>query len=127
MDKRYDGHDWMKTQTPNISNDLGLVFLSSTCVGHLECYNPHCDYLQRAHCNSPVNNIDFDGFTKEPFPVGGPLPLGSTLMCRVCTDPPTCIASCHAKSSTSMTMTPPNVRAFIWATIGESYSMSVER
>jgi hypothetical protein len=26
MDKRYDGHIWIKTQTTNITNVLGLVF-----------------------------------------------------------------------------------------------------
>jgi hypothetical protein len=26
MGKRYDGHIWTKTQTTNITNDLGLVF-----------------------------------------------------------------------------------------------------
>ena len=52
MDKRYDGHVWTKTQTTNISNDLGLSFRSSTCVGHLQCQNHNCDYLQRAHRTS---------------------------------------------------------------------------
>jgi hypothetical protein len=97
MDKRYDGHVWTKTQTTNITNDMGLAFRSSTCVGHLQCQNPQCDYLQRAYRTSLVNDIDFDGFTKEPFPIGGPLPLHSTLMCRICKEPPKCIAPCHAK------------------------------
>ena len=44
-----------------------------------------------------MKDIDFDGFTKEPFPVGGPLPLHSTLMCRICKEPPKCIGPCHAK------------------------------
>ena len=26
MDKRYDSHVWTKTQTTNITNDMGLVF-----------------------------------------------------------------------------------------------------
>ena len=72
MDKRFDGHVWTKTQTTNITNDLGLVFRSSTCVGHLECHNPTCDYLQRAQHTSTVNDTDLDGFTKELFNVGGP-------------------------------------------------------
>jgi hypothetical protein len=45
MDKQYDGHVWTKTQTTNITNDVGLIFRSSTCVGHLQCQNPSCDYL----------------------------------------------------------------------------------
>ena len=83
MDKRFDGHVWTKTKTTNISNDLGLAFCSSTYVGHLECHNPTCDYLQRDHLTSTVNDTDFDGFTKEPFAVGGPVLLGSTLICKI--------------------------------------------
>jgi hypothetical protein len=56
MDKQYDGHVWTKTQTTNITNDFGLVFRSSACVGHLQCQNPTCDYLQRAHRTSKVND-----------------------------------------------------------------------
>ena len=50
-------------------------------VRHLLCQNPQCDYLHRAHRTSPVNDTDLDGFTKESFPIDGPLPLHSTLMC----------------------------------------------
>ena len=46
MDNRYDSNVWTKTQTTNISKDLGLPFCSSTCVGHLQCQNRNCDYLQ---------------------------------------------------------------------------------
>jgi hypothetical protein len=45
MDKQYDGHVWTKTQTTNITNDVGLTFRSYTCVGHLQCQNLICDYL----------------------------------------------------------------------------------
>ena len=97
MDKRYDGHVWTKTQTTNISNALGLFFRSSTCVGHLECQNPHCDYLQRVHHTSSINDTEFNGFTKKPFPVGGPMPTFSSLVCKICKEPPKCIAPCFAK------------------------------
>ena len=68
MDKRYDGHVWTKIQSTNITNNLGLTFRSSICVGHLQCQNPHCDYLHRAHRTSSVNDTNFDGFTTRPFP-----------------------------------------------------------
>ena len=97
MDKRYDGHVWTKTQTTNINNDLGLVFRSSICVGHLECHNPHCNYLQRVHPTSLVNDTEFHGFTNEFFPVGGPVPTFSTLVCKICKEPPKCIVPCVAK------------------------------
>ena len=97
MDKRYDGHVWTKTQSTNITNNLSLTFRSSICVGHLQCQNPHCDYLHRAHQTSSVNDTDFDGFTTRPFPTSGPPPMGSTLVCRICKEPPKCIAPCVAK------------------------------
>ena len=97
MDKQYDGHVWTKTQTTNITNDVGLAFRSSTCVGHLQCQNPSCDYLQRAHRTSEVNDTEFKGFTKDPFPLSGIVPSGSTLVCKICKEPPKCIALCDAK------------------------------
>ena len=97
MDKRYDGHVWTKTQSTNITNNLSLTFQSSICVGHLQCQNPHCDYLHRVHRTSPVNDTDFDGFTTRPFLTAGPPPMGSTLVCRICKEPPKCIAPCVAR------------------------------
>ena len=58
MDNRYDGHVWTKTLTTNITNDLGFFLL-----------------LQHVHRASLVNDTQFDGFTKDPFPVGGLVPL----------------------------------------------------
>ena len=59
--------------------------------------NPHCDYLQRVHRTSSVNDIEFNAFTKDPFLVGGPVPTSSTLVCKICKEPPKCIAPCVAK------------------------------
>ena len=49
MDKQYDVHIWTKNQTTNITNDVGLAIRSFTYVGYLQCQNPSCDYLPRAH------------------------------------------------------------------------------
>ena len=88
MDKRYDGHIWTKTVTTNISNILDLSFRSSSYVGHLRCENPHCEYLHRAHQTSSYNDTEFEGVTKEPFPIGGPLSPGSTFVCKICKESP---------------------------------------
>ena len=90
MDKRYDNHVWTKTVTTNINNVFDLSFQSSSCVGHLRCENPNCEYLERAHRTSSNNNTEFEGVTKEPFSVGGPPPFGSTLVCKICKMPPKC-------------------------------------
>ena len=82
MDKRYNGHVWIKTQTTNITNDVGLAFCSSTCVGHLQCQNLSCDYIQRAHCPYKVNDTKFEGFTKDHFHISGIVPTGSTIVCK---------------------------------------------
>ena len=57
MDKQYDGHVWTKTQTTNITND----------VGHLQCQNTCCDFLQRANRISQVKDTEFDGFITQPL------------------------------------------------------------
>ena len=90
---------------------------SSTCVGHLECENPHCDYLQRAHRTSSVNDIEIDGFTNEPFPVGGLKPTFSTLVCKICEEPLKCIAPCVAKMFYIHSNDTTQQHAFILATI----------
>jgi hypothetical protein len=95
MDKQYDGHVWTKTQITNITNDVGLAFRSSTCVSHLQCQNPSCDYLHCTHRISKINDTKFEGFTKDPSP--SIVPSGSTLVCRICKEPPKCIVLCEAK------------------------------
>ena len=46
---------------------------------------------------SSVNETNFEGFTKEPFIVGGPPSPASTLVCKICKKPPTCMAMCDVK------------------------------
>ena len=97
MDKRYDGHMWTKTMTTNISNTLGLSFRSSNCVGHLQCHNPKCGFLQRPERASGVNEVEFEGSSKDAFPVAYAPPPTSTIVCKICKEPPVCVASCDAK------------------------------
>jgi hypothetical protein len=47
MDEMCDGNPWCTTKTTNIQNDFGLSFRRSTCVGHLQCHNDYCDYMNR--------------------------------------------------------------------------------
>jgi hypothetical protein len=61
MDRRYDGHAWSRTITSNIHNDLKLLFRTSSCLGHLRCDNPTCEYLQRDHMTSKVNETEWEG------------------------------------------------------------------
>jgi hypothetical protein len=67
MDKRYDGHVWTKTITTNITNDFGLFFRSSACVGHLRCNNKECEYLIRRPRIFEVNETEFEGCTLQAF------------------------------------------------------------
>ena len=97
MDKRYDGHVWTKTITTNITNDFGLSFRSSSCVGHLRCNNKECEYLIRRPRIFEVNETEFEGCTLQAFVVDQAPPTESTLVCKVCKEPPSCIATCGAK------------------------------
>ena len=83
-DEHYDGHVWTKTMTTNINNNLSLTFRSLACISHLECQISLYEYLQQAHQTSSVNDTKFKGFTKEPFPNGGPSSMGFTLVCKIC-------------------------------------------
>jgi hypothetical protein len=70
MDKRHDGHVWTRTCTSHIKNDMGLTFRSTSCVGHLRCNNPDCEYLSCVHRTSLVNEMEWDDFTTTLFQVG---------------------------------------------------------
>jgi hypothetical protein len=71
MDKRHDGHAWTKIVTSHIKNDMSLSFCTSTCVGHLHCENQDCEYTSCIHHISPVNEMEWDGFTPTPFATVG--------------------------------------------------------
>jgi len=97
MDRRYDGHAWSRTITSNIQNDLKLLFRTSSCLGHLRCDNPTCEYLQRDHRTSTVNETEWEGLSEKLFDVGSKPPIGSTVVCKSCNVPPTCVALYTAK------------------------------
>jgi hypothetical protein len=97
MDKRHDGHAWTKTVTSNIKSDMSLTFHTSTCIGHLRCENQDCEYTSRIHRTSPVNEWEWDGFTMTTIPVGQPVPVGSSFICKICKVSPVCIATCAAR------------------------------
>jgi hypothetical protein len=110
MDKRHDGHAWTKTVTSHIKNDMNLTFCTSTCLGHLRCENRDCEYTSHIHRTSPVNELEWDGFTVTTIPVGQPIPTGSYLVCKICKVPLVCIATCGARiyyvfGTTNMTRT----------------------
>jgi hypothetical protein len=52
MDKQHDGHVWTRTSTSHIKNDMGLMFRSASCIGHLRCDNQNCEYLSHVHRTS---------------------------------------------------------------------------
>jgi hypothetical protein len=87
MDKRYDGHVWTKTITTNITNEFGLSFRSSACVGHLRCNNKECEYLIRRPRIFEVNETEFEGCTLQAFVVDRPPPLTLRLFARYVKNP----------------------------------------
>ena len=97
IDRRYDEHAWSRTVTSNIRNDLNLTFRTSSCLGHLRCDNADCEYLNRDQRTTPVKETEWDGISKKLFAVEDKPPGGSTVVCKSCNTPPTCIALCPAK------------------------------
>jgi hypothetical protein len=98
MDKHHDSHVWTKTITSHIKNDMNLTFRTTTYVGHLRCENQDCKYTSYTHCTSPMNVMEWDGFTPMIFAVGQLAPDGSTFVCKICKVPPICIATYGARS-----------------------------
>ncbi len=97
MDKRHDAHVRSKTMTTNITNHVGLTFHTSVCVGHLRCSNIECEFLRRVHRTYSVNELEWEGLSPSALSVGVPHPKGSTLVCKICKDPPLCISMCSAR------------------------------
>jgi hypothetical protein len=93
MDKWFDSHTWCHTITSNIYNSQGLTFKKSSCVGQLVCNNQNCDFLSRS---SKRNETEWSGRTNIPFKLGHSPPPDSTLVCKVCKVPPTCVNFCNA-------------------------------
>ena len=97
MDKCYDAHVWTNTSNTNINNNFNLTFCSSICIGHFQWKNLHCNYLKHSYAMSSINDIEFDGFTNQPFFVGGPPPFGSTFVCKICKEPSKCAIVCNTR------------------------------
>jgi hypothetical protein len=95
MDKRQDGHVWTRTSASHIKNDMGLTLCSASYVGHLRRDNQDCKYLSFIH--SLVNKMEWDGFTTTTFQVGCQPPSQSSIICKMCKTPPTCVATCTAR------------------------------
>lgn len=95
MDKRYDGHLWTRTMTTNMSTTFGLTFRYSYSVGHLQCHN--CAFLERSDRATKVNKMEFEGITKVLFVVGEVPLTTSTLVSKICKEPPLRVALCTAK------------------------------
>ena len=99
MDRRYNGqgHSWSRTITSNFQNDLKLLFRTSSCLGHLRCDNRDCEYLKRDHKTSKLNETEWEGLSEKVFEVGSKPPTSSTVVCKSCNVPPTCVVVCPAK------------------------------
>jgi hypothetical protein len=95
MDKQFDGHTWCQSNTRNIQNEFDLSFRVARCVGHLRCDNSNCEYLTREGPHDSINEKLWDGHAKKPF-LGHAPSLDSTLVCKICKVPPTCLALCFA-------------------------------
>ena len=97
MDKKFDAHPWCQTKTSNIANTMDLTFCSTICAGHLKCMKRKCDFQNRRPRATEFKETDWSRLTAYPFRVGEYPPPKSTLVCKICRVPPTCLASCPAR------------------------------
>ena len=93
IDKRFNNHTWWCTITSNIHNCQSLTFRKSFGIGQSIYNNPNCDFLFRS---TKRNKIDWSGQTNTPFNLGHSTLLDSTLVCKICKIPPTCVNFCNA-------------------------------
>jgi hypothetical protein len=94
MDKWFNNHTWYCTITSNIHNSQSLTFRKSFCIGQSIYNNPNCDFLSRS---TKRNKIDWSGRTSTPFNLGHSTLPDSTLVCKICKVPPTCVNFCDAR------------------------------
>jgi hypothetical protein len=78
-------------------NDMGLMFRTSSCVGHLRCDNQDCEYLSHVHQTSPLNEIEWDRSISTSFLAGYQPSSTSSILCKICKTPPSCIAKYEAR------------------------------
>ena len=97
MGRRLDGHAWSHTITSNIQNDLKFLCCTSSCSGHLRCDNPACEYLQRDHKTSKVNETEWEGLSEKLLEARSKPPTGSSIVYKSYNIPPTCVVVCTAK------------------------------
>jgi hypothetical protein len=76
---------------------MGLTFCITFCVGHLRCNNQDCKYLSHIHRTSPVNEIEWNGFTTTSFQARCLPPSMSSIVCKIYKTPPSCVATCEAR------------------------------
>ena len=94
MDKQHDGHVWTKNIISHINNDMGLTCHTSSCIGHLHCDNQDCEYLSHVHHTYPLNEIGWDGSTPTLFLARCQPSSLSSILCKICITPPSCVATC---------------------------------
>jgi hypothetical protein len=94
IDKRFDGHTWCRTITSNIHNSQGLTFRKSSYAGQLIYNNQNYNFMFRS---SKRNETEWSSRTNIPFNLGHLHPPKSTLVCKVCKVPPTCVNFCDAR------------------------------
>jgi hypothetical protein len=97
MDKQHDGHAWTKSITLHIKNDMGLTFCTSSYVGHPRRDNQDCEYLSLVHYTYSLNEIEWDGSNPTIFLVGCQPPSASSILCKICKTPPSCVVTCGAR------------------------------
>ena len=59
--------------------------------------NSRCAFLSRIHRLHDVNEFEWEGMSAVLLDVGNKHPPSSTLVCKFCKEPPSCIARCNVR------------------------------
>ena len=74
-----------------------LTFCTSFYMKCVLCGNPNCEYLCCIHHTFLINEIEWDGHTLMWIEVGCLVSQGSSLICKICKLPPSCVVECKAR------------------------------
>ena len=114
MDRKFDGHAWIKTTTTNIVDPSQLLsFKYVKCMGHLRCYNPKCRHILEVGEN---NDLYWARSSPEVLTPGKSTRPSQRckLVCKLCKTTPSCLVLCPCRMYYVVSKDPLMTRACIY-------------
>jgi len=95
IDRKYDGHAWLKVITTNIKNSFGLNFKKVHCLGDLCYVKTNCDCL--IHFRVWIETTWVKELAQVPSKGQVIKPPSSSFACKFYNFPPSCVDPCKCQ------------------------------